>query len=302
MATSGTVDFNLSINDIIEEAYERCGLELRTGYDSKSARRSLNLLFSDWANRGLILWVVEEVTQNMAQLSTTSAITEYPLGVITLTVAASANFTIGETITGSVSGATAKVITKPSGTTMTLTVPVGTFVVTPAADNITGSTSGAVTSVTAVPSLNDARATVDLLEAVIRRDGQDIQIGRISRGDYLAIPNKVSQGRPTQFYIDRLITPTITVWPAPTNSTDQLIYYRVKRIQDVGTSQNEPDVPFRFLPCLAAGLAYYISVKRSPQRVPLLKAMYDEEWARAAAEDSERVPLRLVPTQSSLRI
>jgi len=299
MATSGTVDFNLSIAEIIEEAYERCGLELRTGYDAKTARRSLNLLFSDWANRGLNLWVVEEVTQTMAQLSTTSAITEYPLGTITLTVAASANLTIGETITGSVSGATAKVITKPTATTITITVPVGTFVAT---DNVTGSTSGTVTAVTTVPSLTDTQATVDILEAVIRRDGADISIGRISRGDYLAIPDKTSQGRPTQYYIDRQITPIITVWPAPINSTDQLIYYRVKRIEDVGTSQNTPEVPFRFLPCLVAGLAYYLAVKRAPQRIGLLKQMYDEEWQRAAAEDSERVALRLVPTQQSLRI
>ena len=299
MATSGTVDFNLSIAEIIEEAYERCGLELRTGYDAKTARRSLNLLFSDWANRGLNLWVVEEVTQTMAQLSTTSAITEYPLGTITLTVAASANLTIGETITGSVSGATAKVITKPTATTITITVPVGTFVAT---DNVTGSTSGTVTAVTTVPSLTDTQATVDILEAVIRRDGSDISIGRISRGDYLAIPDKTSQGRPTQYYVDRQITPIITVWPAPINSTDQLVYYRVKRIEDVGTSQNTPDVPFRFLPCLVAGLAYYLAVKRAPQRIGLLKQMYDEEWQRASADDSERVALRLVPTQQSLRI
>lgn len=299
MATSGTVDFNLSISEIVEEAYERCGLELRTGYDAKTARRSLNLLFSEWANRGLNLWVVEEVTQTMAQLSSTSAITEYPLGTITLTVAASANFSIGETITGSVSGATAKVITKPSATTMTITVPVGTFVST---DDVTGSTSATVSAVTTVPSLTDTQATVDILEAVIRRDGSDIVIGRISRGDYLAIPDKTSQGRPTQFYVDRLITPIVTVWPAPQNSTDQLIYYRVKRIQDVGTAQNDPDVPFRFLPCLVAGLAYYLAVKRAPQRIGVLKQMYDEEWQRAAAEDSERVALRLVPTQQSLRI
>jgi len=299
MATSGTVDFNLSISEIIEEAYERCGLELRTGYDARTARRSLNLLFSEWANRGLNLWVVEEVTQTMAQLSSTSAITEYPLGTITLTVAASANFSIGETITGSVSGATAKVITKPSATTMTITVPVGTFVST---DDVTGSTSATVSAVTTVPSLTDTQATVDILEAVIRRDGSDIVIGRISRGDYLAIPDKTSQGRPTQFYVDRLITPIVTVWPAPQNSTDQLVYYRVKRIQDVGTAQNDPDVPFRFLPCLVAGLAYYLAVKRAPQRIGVLKQMYDEEWQRAAAEDSERVALRLVPTQQSLRI
>ena len=117
MATSGSTDFQLDVSDIIEEAYERCGLELRTGYDAKSARRSLNLLFSDWANRGLNLWVVEEVTQTVA-----SGVSEYPLGTITMTIGSSTSFTVGETITGGTSGATAAILTKPSSTTVTISV------------------------------------------------------------------------------------------------------------------------------------------------------------------------------------
>tara|TARA_R100001463_G_scaffold72152_5_gene126046 strand:+ start:987 stop:1886 length:900 start_codon:yes stop_codon:yes gene_type:complete len=299
MATSGSVDFNLDMAEITEEAFERCGLELRTGYDSRTARRSMNLLFADWANRGLNLWTVEQVTQSLANLSTTSAVTSYPVGTITATVGASTNLSIGETITGGTSGVTASVITKPSSTTITVTVPSGNFT---AGETITGSSSSASTTISSDPSLANSQASVDMLEAVIRRDGSDVSITRINRQDYLTIPDKTTQGRPTQFYIDRQITPTVTVWPAPENSTDQLIYYRVKRIEDADAATNNADVPFRFLPCLVAGLAYYIAIKKAPDRVPMLKSMYDEEFQRAASEDAERTALRLVPSYSSLRI
>ena len=299
MATSGSVDFNLDMAEITEEAFERCGLELRTGYDSRTARRSMNLLFADWANRGLNLWTVEQVTQSLANLSATSAVTSYPVGTITATVGASTNLSVGETITGGTSGVTASVITKPSSTTITITVPSGNFT---AGETITGSSSSASTTISSDPSLANSQASVDMLEAVVRRDGSDVSITRINRQDYLTIPDKTTQGRPTQFYIDRQITPTVTVWPAPENSTDQLIYYRIKRIEDADAATNNADVPFRFLPCLVAGLAYYIAIKKDPNRVPMLKSMYDEEFQRAASEDAERTALRLVPSYSSLRI
>jgi len=111
MATSGSVDFNLDMAEITEEAFERCGLELRTGYDSKTARRSLSLLFADWSNRGLNLWTIEQITQTVAQLSTSSAVATYPIGAITMTVGASGSFSVGETITGGTSEATADIIT-----------------------------------------------------------------------------------------------------------------------------------------------------------------------------------------------
>jgi hypothetical protein len=302
MATSGSVDFNLDMAEITEEAFERCGLELRTGYDSRTARRSMNLLFADWANRGLNLWTVEQVTQSLANYSTSSAVTSYPLGTITATVGASTNLLVGRTITGSSSGTTATIISKPSSTTITITVPSGSFTAGETITSNASDESGVSTTISSDPSLANSQASVDMLEAVIRRDGSDVSITRINRQDYLTIPDKTTQGRPTQFYIDRQITPTVTVWPAPENSTDQLIYYRIKRIEDADAATNNADVPFRFLPCLVAGLAYYIAIKKSPDRVPMLKSMYDEEFQRAASEDAERTALRLVPSYSSLRI
>ena len=300
MATSGSVDFNLNMAEITEEAFERCGLELRTGYDSRMARRSLNLLFAEWANRGLNLWTIDQVTQTVAQLSTNSAITTYPLGAITATVGASTNLSVGETITGGTSSVTASIITKPSSTTLTITIPSGVFT---SGETITGSSSSASTTISANPSLADSQASGDILEAVIRRDSEDIAITRVGRQDYLSIPKKTTQGRPTQFYVDRQITPTINIWPAPENSTDQIIYYRVKRIEDADAAVDNADIPFRFLPCLIAGLSYYIALKRSPDRVQILKAVYEEEFERAASEDIDHgVPLRLVPTYQSLRI
>ena len=299
MATSGSADFNLDMAEITEEAFERCGLELRTGYDSRTARRSLNLLFADWANRGLNLWTVEQITQTMAQLSTSSAVATYPLGAITMSVAASGSFSIGETITGGTSSATAEIITKPTATTLTITVPVGTFA---AAETITGSSSAATTTVSAAVSLVDCQSTVDILEVILRRSGKDIGITRVSRQEYLTTPSKTTQGRPTQVYIDRQITPTLTVWPTPENSTDSLIYYRIRRIQDADAATNNPDIPFRFLPCLVAGLAFHISLKKAPQRTQILKAFYGEEFERAASQDIEHgIPLRLVPTYQSMR-
>jgi hypothetical protein len=293
MAVSGSKNFEPDVAEYIEEAFERCGIELRTGYDARTARRSLNLLFADWANRGLNLWTVIEVTQTVA-----SGITEYPLGTITLTVADSSSFTIGETITGGSSSVTALVITKPLSTTMTITVPSGTFT---AAETITGSSSGATTTVSSVPSLEDVQSSVDILSAVVRRSSRDISIVRIGRDDYLRIPDKATTGRPIQFYVDRLITPVYRIWPSPENSTDQIIYDRMVRIDDADDSVNTVEVPWRFYPCLTAGLAYYMALKRAPDRVEMLKMIYEEEFMRAATEDQDRVPLILVPSASYLR-
>ena len=221
MTTSGSRDFNLDVGEIIEEAYERCGLEVRTGYDARTARRSLNLMFADWINRGLNLWTVTQATTTLTQ---------------------------------------------------------GTSTYTLAAD------------------------VADILEMVLRRDGTDYEMERISRGDYLTFPNKTDQGRPSQFYFNRQIQPIITLWQTPENSTDQLIYYYVRRMQDADTMVNTTDMPFRFYPCMVAGLAYYVAVKKAPDRVPLLKSMYEEEFQRAAEEDRDRVPLVLVPSVRSLRV
>jgi hypothetical protein len=220
MTTSGTRAFNLDVGEVIEEAYERCGLEVRTGYDAKTARRSLNLMFAEWANRGLNLWTVAQGTTDLVQGTST--------------------YTLGSDV-------------------------------------------------------------VDMLEMVLRRDGTDFEVERISRGQYLTFPNKTTQGRPSQFYFNRQIDPVITLWQSPENSTDQLVYYYVQRIEDADALVNTTDLPFRFYPCMAAGLAYYLAIKRAPERLQILKALYEEEFQRAAEEDEDRVPLQLTPGRSYLR-
>ena len=221
MATSGSRDFNLDVGEVIEEAYERCGLEVRTGYDARTARRSLNLMFAEWANRGLNLWTVKQ-------------------GSITLTQ---------------------------------------------------GQAQEAL--------LSDV---VDLLDVVVRRDGTDFEVERISRGEYATLPNKTTQGRTSQYWLNRQIDPVINLWAVPENSTDQLIYYYVRRIEDADSLVDTTDMPFRFFPCMVAGLAYYMAMKRAPERVQLLKTVYEEEFQRAADEDQGRTPLKLQPSLSYLRV
>ena len=221
MATSGSRDFTLDVAEIIEEAYERCGLEVRTGYDARTSRRSMNLMFADWANRGVNLWTVRQAT-------------------ITLT------------------------------------------------NNQATETLGA--------------DVVDLLEVVLRRSNTDFDLTRLSRGDYLSIPNKTTQGRPSQFFFNRQITPQITLWPTPENSTDQIVYYFIRRIEDADALTNNVELPFRFLPCAVAGMAYYIALKKAPERIQLLKNVYEEEFQRAADEDEDRVSLKLQPDIQYLRV
>ncbi len=214
MATSGSVNFELDVADYIEEAFERCGLEVRTGYDLKSAKRSLNLMLAEWANRGLNQWTITQRTQAMTE------------------------------------------------------------------DTGTYSLSADV---------------IDILSVVVRRSSTDFALSRISRDAYLSIPTKTTSGRPNQFFLDRQITPVLKVWPVPENSTDVIHYDALIRMDDADTFVNTLDVPFRLYPCLAAGLAYYISIKRAPNRAQLLKAMYDEEFERAMVEDRDRASFKVVP-------
>jgi hypothetical protein len=233
MTTSGTETFNLDLNNLIEEAFERCGAEIRTGYDFRTARRSLNLLTIEWANRGINLWTIEQGSIPMVQ---------------------------GQ---------------------ITYDLPVD---------------------------------TIDLLDSVIRTqtgiNQTDINISRISVSTYATIPNKLAQGRPIQVWIDRqsgatepvtgVNYPQIYVWPAPDQSNFYTyVYWRLKRIQDAGNGTNTQDIPFRMLPCMVAGLAYYLSMKLpgAEQRIEMLKMAYEEQWLLASTEDREKAPLRLAPRQ-----
>ncbi len=243
MATSGTASFNLDLSNIVEEAFERCGKELRSGYDLRTARRSLNLLTVEWSNRGVNLWTIE---QGSIPMVASQAAYDLPID------------------------------------------------------------------------------TIDLLEHVTRtgtgQNQQDLTITRISVSTYATIPNKNATGRPIQVWVDRqsgatypaggrpqgtdpttgIDNPKIYVWPAPDQGTAlspfyTFVYWRLRRIQDSGEGAKTMDIPFRFLTCMIAGLAYYLALKIAPERVPLLKEQYDEQWKYASEEDRDKAAVRFVP-------
>ena len=223
MATSGTTAFDLQIDDIIEEAYERCGLRTNSGHDLKSARRSLNLLFSEWGNRGIHLWKVQ--LNDIALVS----------GTATYSVASNVNDVLEAYIS----------------TTST------------------------------------ARNTAST---------NDISLTKIDRSAYAALPNKYTTGQPSQYYVDRQTTPTITLYVAPDATTyTHLKYYSINRIEDAGAFTNEADVAYRFLPCMCSGLAYYLSQKRAPDRIQVLKQLYEDELLRALNEDGSRTSVYISP-------
>jgi hypothetical protein len=228
MATSGLSNFNLDLTEIVEEAFERVGGEMRTGYDLRTARRSMNLMFADWANRGLNMFTYEQ---------------------------------------------------------------------------------GSIPLVAGQATYNLPEDTVDLLEHVIRTGAgsaatqADLTITRISVSTYATIPNKLQQARPIQVWIERLNTPRITVWPTPDNTQPYtFVYWRLRRIQNAGDGVNTMDMPFRFLPCMVAGLAYYLALKvpGGTERLGVLKQQYDEAWELASSEDREKAAVRFVPRRQYL--
>ena len=220
MATSGTRTFSLTAVDAIEEAYELAGLEYRTGYDGVTARRSMNIMFADWSNRGVQIWEVGQVSLDLVEGTTSYDLNQYD---------------------------------------------------------------------------------IDVLDAVIRRTTNgiqtDFQIDRIDRGEYLDIPNKETKARVTQYYVERTITPKLYVWPAPENSTDTLISYRWKRIQDVNAGAEDIDIPSRFMPCLVTGLAFNLALKKNPEKAGLLQPLYEQNLVNAIKYDDDG-SLHLVPRRT----
>ena len=222
MTTSGTTSFNLSIDEVVEEAYERIGMRINSGHDIKTARRSLNILFSEWGNRGVHLWKVE-------------------LNEVAM-VAGQAAYTVPS----NVSDVLEAYISSTSGTPGTTT--------------------------------------------------NDLTLNKIDRSAYAALPNKGTTGQPSQYYVDRQVTPEIYLYQTPDLSTyTYLKYYSINRIEDAGAYTNNPDVVYRFIPGMCAGLAYYLSQKRSPERVDMLKMAYEDEMKRALDEDGSRTSLYIAP-------
>jgi hypothetical protein len=222
MATSGSKNFELDVADYIEEAFERVGLELRTGYDLKTATRSLNLMLAEWANRGLNQWTVK---QKIISLS---------VGTVTYTI----------------------------------------------------------------DSVNPT-ATIDVLDAfnreTINSTDNDLTMTRMSRAEYSHLATKTSTGKPTQFFVDKQISPTITVWPSPDKAGYSVHLNVLSRMDDADAAVDTLDIPFRFYPCLAAGLAYYLAMKRAPERMPILKQVYDEEFQRAMDQDRAKTSFYITP-------
>lgn len=248
MTTSGATSFDLEFTELAEEAFERAGREMRSGYDLRTARRSMNLMTIEWANRGINMWTIEQGSQNLEE------------------------------------------------GTATYNLPLD---------------------------------TIDLLEHVIRTGAgnsstqADLTLTRISVSTYATIPNKLTQARPIQIFISRnsgatypatsayspsaTANPQFTVWPVPDQGTlaspyYQVIYWRLRRVQDAGEGLQTPDMPFRFLPCITAGLAYYIAMKipEGAARIEMLKAAYEEQWDLAAGEDREKAAVRFVPRRMYL--
>jgi len=223
MATSGTTAFDLSIEEIIQEAYERCGMSTTSGYSLRSARTSLNLLFAEWANRGIHLWKVS-LNEN-------------------LLVSGQAEYAVD----GNVSDV------------------LEAFVSTTAA---------------AANSVNT----------------QDVSLSKIDRSAYAALPNKLALGQPSQYYVDRQEIPKIYLYQAPDlNTYTYLKYYVIKRIEDAGAYTDDADIVFRFLPCMVAGLAYYLAMKNSPQLVQQNKLIYEDQLKRALDEDGQRASTFITP-------
>ena len=221
MATSGTTAFEMDFTEIAEEAWERAGREMRSGYDLRTARRSMNLMTIEWQNRGINMWTID---------------------------------------------------------------------------------SGTISVVAGTAQYDLPADTIDLLDQVIRTNAgnattqSDLTISRIGVSTYASIPNKLTTGRPIQVFIERLITPRINLWPVPDTSYT-FVYFRMRRVQDAGNGAETPDIVFRFLPCLVAGLAYHIAMKvpELAPRIEMLKAAYDEQYALAAGEDREKTSENFVP-------
>lgn len=303
MTTSGTTAFNLDLNELVEEAFERCGKELRTGYDLRTARRSINLLTIEWANRGINLWTIE---QGQIPMNSFQAI--YPLPVDTIDLLDQ----VVRTNNGSQSNQIDINITRISESTYS-TIPNKNTNGRPIQvwiNRQSGATS-TVPSTTIVGNISNEERTITLLDASKLPISGFINIGSETIGYQNIVGNQIvnawrgqngttatSHSSGAQVTVTNL--PSINVWPTPNPPGDQytFVYWRMRRMQDAGTGATTQDIPFRFIPAMVAGLAYHLSVKLpdvDPNRIAGLKTAYEEVFGQAADEDREKASVRFVP-------
>ena len=307
--TSGTSAFNLDLSEIVEEAFERAGSELRTGYDLRTARRSLNLLFADWANRGVNMWTFEQNTINLVTGQPTYALPDDTVDILDHVIRTQANQPSNQadlTITR-ISVSTYATIPNKLTTGRPIQVWIQRLTANTALTSATttGGTTAAnattiqVSTLAGLPTAGFLTIGTELIsynETSNPQDGAPFYLYNCCRGQ----DGTTAASIPSGTAIKLTQKQSITVWPTPDPGTQyQFVYWRMRRIQDAGSGVNIADVPFRFIPCLAAGLAYYIALKvpGGMERLAILKAQYDEAWMTAADEDQERAAIRLVPRQ-----
>lgn len=308
MASSGLTSFNLDLNDMVEEAFERAGSELRTGYDLRTARRSLNLLFADWANRGVNMWTFEQNTITLVTGQPTYALPDDTVDLLDHVIRTNAN------VANNQADLTITRISMPTYATIPNKLiqgrPIQVWI-----QRLTGNSS--VLAGTVQSTINATATTIPITSLVGVPTAGFIQIGSELIGFNETTPasgatpayllnctrgqdGTTAASHTTGAAISLVQKQSITVWPTPNaGTTYQFVYWRMRRIQDAGGGTKTMDVPFRFVPCLAAGLAYYIALKvpEGLQRLDVLKQQYDEAWDRAAGEDQEKAAVRFVPRQ-----
>ena len=303
--TSGQSGFNLDLTELVEEAFERAGSEMRTGYDLKTARRSLNLLFADWANRGVNMWTFEQGTITLTQGLNTYAVPTDTVDLLDHVIRTNANILANQadlTITR-ISVSTYATIPNKLNQARPIQVwyqrldgQVATTASTFVSQDLTAATI-TLNSVVGLPAVGYVDiVTAGGTETVFYNYISGNTLSNVFRAQIGTTQQTPAAGNPIR--VNNV--PRVTVWPTPDGSqTYQFVYWRMRRVQDAGGGVNVMDVPFRFIPCMAAGLAYYIALKvpGGMERLGVLKQQYDEAWMTAADEDQERAALRLVPRQ-----
>jgi hypothetical protein len=300
--TSGSTGFNLDLSEVVEEAFERAGSELRTGYDLRTARRSLNLLFAEWANRGVNMWTFEQGTIDLVQGLPTYALPLDTVDLLEQVIRTQPNVTATQadlTITR-ISVSTYATLPNKLQQARPIQVWVQRLDGQTAPSGVT--LNGGITATATTITLS---STVGLpATGFLQIDSETIwygyvdgnTIGNVFRGQNNTTAATHSTGAAA--YVQNL--PSITVWPTPDGSQPyQFVYWRMRRVQDAGDGVNVQDVPFRFVPCMVAGLSYYVAMKvpGGMDRLMVLKQQYDEAWKTAADEDQERAAIRFVPRQ-----
>jgi len=299
--TSGATGFNLDLTELVEEAFERVGSELRTGYDLKTARRSLNLLFADWANRGVNMWTFEQGTIDLVQGQNTYALPNDTVDLLEHVIRTQANQQSNQADLTITRISVSTYATLPNKLQQARPIQVWVQRMD-GQQSLTTTLNGAITSTTDTITVTDASGLPST--GFIKIDNETIQYGYITdntlyncfRGQNNSTAAAHSTG--ASVYWARL--PAVTVWPTPDGSQSyQFVYWRMRRVQDAGGGVNVMDVPFRFVPCMTAGLAYYLALKvpGGLERLEVLKMQYDEAWVNAAQEDQEKAAVRFVPRQ-----